>query len=375
MKKLNYKSNLGYIEGFYGKILNWDSRNKIIDSLSNHSMKYYFYAPKEDIFHRLLWRKSYPKSWINKFKKFCGYANSKGIKIIAGISPGLDYNFEVHKEEKDFQLLVNKIRILINNGANQIAILFDDIPEDFEKKFKNLKEGLVHARLLNKLKEIFDDGIFLVPRIYADELNHNNNYVYDLLSNLNNKIKIFYCGEYIVSSAFKSRNKFFKDLIKQDNVIFWDNFYANDYCPKKFVIGPWKIKHYGKKFMFNLTGMVNTDLLIIKLISLSDNNNTYENWKKIILENDIPEQFFQIKNYFLKPVFSNEKQLIFTKPTSKIMSAIDYLLWKWKTPLSLEWYPYLLNLKHDLQLLSDELSYNRILKIHTMPMSQKLLKK
>mgnify|MGYP007000053034 len=78
---------------------------------------------------------------------------------------------------------------------------------------------------------------------------------------------------------------------------------------------------------------------IIKLISLSDNNNTYENWKKIILENDIPEQFFQIKNYFLKPVFSNEKQLISTKPTSKIMSAIDYLLWKWKTPLSLEWYP------------------------------------
>ena len=127
--------------------------------------------------------------------------------------------------------------------------------------------------------------------------------------------------------------------------------------------------------MFNLTGMVNTDLLIIKLISLSDSNNTYKNWKKIILENDVPEQFFQIKNYFLKPVFSYEKQLIITKPTSKIMSAIDYLLWKWKTPLSLEWYPYLLNLKHDLQLLSDELSYNRILKIHTMPMSQKLLKK
>ena len=107
MKKLNYKSNLGYIEGFYGKILNWDSRNKIIDTLSNHSMKYYLYAPKEDIFHRLLWRKSYPKSWINKFKNFCEYANSKGIKIIAGISPGLDYNFEIHKEEKDFELLVN----------------------------------------------------------------------------------------------------------------------------------------------------------------------------------------------------------------------------------------------------------------------------
>ena len=375
MKKLNYKSNLGYIEGFYGKILNWDSRNKIIDSLSNHSMKYYFYAPKEDICHRLLWRKSYPKSWINKFKNFCEYANSKGIRVIAGISPGLDYNFEIHKQEEDFKLLVNKIRILINNGANQIAILFDDIPENFEKKFKNLKEGFEHAKLLNKLKEIFDNDIFLVPRIYADELNYNKNYIYNLLSNLNNNIKIFYCGEHIVSSTFKSSNKFLKDLIKQDRVIFWDNFYANDYCPKKFIIGPWKIKHYGKKFMFNLTGMINTDLLIIRLISLSDKNNTYKNWKKIILENDIPKQFFEIKNYFLKPVFSNEKKLIVSKPSSKIISAIDYLLWKWKTPLSLEWYPYLLILKHDLQLLNDNLSYNRILKIHTIPMSQKLLKK
>ena len=52
--------------------------------------------------------------------------------------------------------------------------------------------------------------------------------------------------------------------------------------------------------------------------------------EKIILENDIPDNF-QIK-YFLKPVFSYEKQLIIKKPTSKIMSAIDYLLWKWKHP-------------------------------------------
>ena len=43
--------------------------------------------------------------------------------------------------------------------------------------------------------------------------------------------------------------------------------------------------------------------------------------------------------------------------------------------LSREWYTYLLNLKHDLQISNNELSINRILKTQTNPLQMVLLER
>ena len=77
MKNLNLKKVKGYIEGYYGKILNWEKRKEIIDTLSQNNMNFYFYCPKEDIKHRLKWRISYSKDWLQSFNAFCKYAKSK----------------------------------------------------------------------------------------------------------------------------------------------------------------------------------------------------------------------------------------------------------------------------------------------------------
>ena len=55
------------------------------------------------------------------------------------------------------------------------------------------------------------------------------------------------------------------------------------------------------------------------------------------------------------------------------MDNID--IWNWKSELSREWYPYLLNFKHDLQLMNKELSVNRILKTQTDPLQRVLLER
>ena len=47
----------GYIEGYYGKLLTWENRKLIINSLKKNNMNTYFYAPKEDVCHRFNWRK------------------------------------------------------------------------------------------------------------------------------------------------------------------------------------------------------------------------------------------------------------------------------------------------------------------------------
>ena len=84
----------GYIEGYYGKLLSWDERVQIVNTLSNNKMCYYFYAPKEDINHRFKWREPYDKQWLTQFNKFVKFAQKKKIKIIIGVSPGIDFNFK-----------------------------------------------------------------------------------------------------------------------------------------------------------------------------------------------------------------------------------------------------------------------------------------
>ena len=92
--KNNENNIIGYIEGYYGRLLSWKDRKLIIKSLHKNKMNTYFYAPKEDVCHRIHWRKEYGKKWRNDFRDFIQFSKLNDIKVIAGIAPGLDFNFK-----------------------------------------------------------------------------------------------------------------------------------------------------------------------------------------------------------------------------------------------------------------------------------------
>ena len=71
---------------------------------------------------------------------------------------------------------------------------------------------------------------------------------------------------------------------------------------------------------------------------------------KILKTHGVPIIFYKIKQYFLKPNFGSNPSPNILNANIKHIEAIDFLLWKWKSDLSREWYPYLFTLKHDLQL-------------------------
>ena len=60
MKYLRTNTYLGYIEGYYGNLLNWRDRNSII-----YHLKKIIWMPismsKEDLNHRFDWRRKYSK--------------------------------------------------------------------------------------------------------------------------------------------------------------------------------------------------------------------------------------------------------------------------------------------------------------------------
>ncbi|MDC0092791.1 beta-N-acetylglucosaminidase domain-containing protein [Alphaproteobacteria bacterium] len=381
-KNINKKNTIGYIEGYYGKLLSWDNRKLIVNSLKKNNMNTYFYAPKEDENHRLKWREQYKIQWRTRFREFSNFCNINNINIIAGIAPGLDFDFKNFNEKtpknepSDFILLYNKAKQLLDDGATSIALLLDDIPENFKDKFgNNVSEGTTHGVLANMLSKSLGKNIYFVPRIYADELiDDEPYYLKDLSFVLNPKIKVFYCGKNVVSKTLTNYSKIKKIL--NNEIIYWDNYYANDYCPRRFFIGPFIGRKKLGNIMINPTGLVNTDLIILDIVAYNLSNEPLINeWRKILKVYGVPVAFNKIKQFFLKPDFgSNSLQRSF-EVNIKHIEALDFLLWKWKSELSREWYPYLFSLKHDLQLKLNILTSERLIKTQTIPLSEYVMKK
>ena len=376
MKNFNLKKINGYIEGYYGKLLSWEERFQVIDTLYKNKMNFYFYCPKEDLYHRRNWKMKYNNKWMSNFISFNNYASKKNISVIFGISPGLDFDFKsyLNGSNKDLKLLKKKINSFLNIGVKFFSILFDDIPENTSLNNLNYKEGEMHANLVNRIFSYCKRPIFAVPRIYSDELAvENPNYLVDFYKNLNKEIFSFYCGKFVVSKSFSTKVKVVQNKINERKIIYWDNFYCNDYCPKRLIIGPWKNKNLIERSMINGTGLIHTDKLILEIVKETANKKKcYAKWKNVLKKNKIPNEFFKICKEFLEPNISNQNKINEIVYRKNIYPSIDFLLWKWKSELSREWYNYILNFKHDLQTLNNELSFNRILKIHTKQM-QKIL--
>ena len=383
MKKNNNENNTtGYIEGYYGKLLSWDNRKLIVESLQKNNMNTYFYAPKEDENHRLNWRKKYNLKWRKDFREFTKFSKTNNINVIAGIAPGLDFDFNKlnDKTQKnkslDYTLLHNKAKQLLDDGATSIALLLDDIPEDFINKFGNkISEGTSHGILTNMLSKSLGKNIYFVPRIYADELiDDEPYYLKDLSSILNPKIKVFYCGKNVISKTLTNYSTIKKVL--NNDIIYWDNYYANDYCPRRFFIGPYIGRKNLNNIMVNLTGLINTDLMILDIVAGNFNDTIFTNkWKTILKSHGVPIIFHKIKQYVLKPDFGSNPLPNSLDVNVKHIEALDFLLWKWKGELSREWYPYLFSLKHDLQLKLNILTYERLIKTQTIPLSEYVIKK
>ena len=379
--KNNENNIIGYIEGYYGRLLSWENRELIIKSLHKNKMNTYFYAPKEDICHRLYWRKKYSKKWRLSFQNFTQLSKKNNVNVIAGLAPGLDFNFKefhnvsINNKNSDFELLFKKAKQLLVDGAASIALMLDDIPNNFKKKFgADVSEGTYHGILANKLSDKLGQNIFFVPRVYADELIKDDPaYLQDLSKTLSPKIKVFYCGKNVVAKTYKNYQKIKKILPNQ--IIIWDNFYANDYCPRRLFVGPTLGRENVKNIMVNPTGLIKTDLLVLDIFGKSIIGKLSKSeWENILNIHNVPNAFLKIKKYFLRPDFGLNPSTQTFKIKKNDIEELDFLLWKWKGKLSREWYPYLFGLKQDLQINQKLLTSERIIKSQTIPLSEFLFK-
>ena len=372
----------GYIEGYYGRLFDWRDRNRLLGGVAAAGMTSYFYAPKEDACHRQFWRQPYDKAWQAEFTQFAATAVAKNIHVIAGVAPGLDFDFaslDASMDQKnDFTILVAKAHQFLANGASMIALLMDDIAADFEARSGSFtNEGKAHAALANRLGSAIGARIIIVPRIYADSLMMPDDaqsltYLDQFTGHLDQQHQVVYCGDNIIAlHPFGDADGHFDPA----SIIIWDNFYANDYCPRRLFLGPWRSADM-PHIMLNLTGMIETDLLLLGLMAGARDHAGRGSevgkacWRELMQKAAVPDAFFDIAVYFDAPHgFAAE----FEVPSAKTaLAALDILLWRWKSPLQREWYPHLMGLKQDILLSNGELSLERIEKTQMAPLARQL---
>lgn len=221
----------GYIEGFYGKTWSNEKRISVMELMAKYGMNTFYYAPKDDAYHREKWRELYPESELKALEKLFVNATESELDFAWCIGPGLTYKYT---SEEDFNLLIEKIKSIYNIGVRTFGLLLDDIPWEFQyEEDKEKFDGIVdaHIYLINKtykaLKE-FDNEIYLTvcPTQYSGD--ENGYYVTKFGRGIPTDVKMFWTGEEICSRVLTVRES--DELFRATNhkPLFWDNYPVND---------------------------------------------------------------------------------------------------------------------------------------------------
>jgi len=119
----------GIVEGFYGKPWSHQDRLAMLRFEGQHAMNVYYYAPKDDPYHRLLWRKPYPPAQMKQLGELVDTARANFVDFCFAISPGLSMTYS---NDQDFSDLMGKLDGVSKLGVGCFALFLDDVPPELQ---------------------------------------------------------------------------------------------------------------------------------------------------------------------------------------------------------------------------------------------------
>ncbi len=369
----------GFVEGWYGRLLEWPERHRLMQAVASAGMNFWWYAPKEDPAHRFAWREAYAATWRDAFQTFCAKAQTRGVHVAAGLAPGADIDLADLACNADMACLVSKTRAMIDDGVHVPTVLLDDIDPLLSQRLGGFKsEGEAHASLANELGHQLGCSLLVVPRIYANELHAESPaYLPDFIDTLDPGHALSVCGSDVVARHVDIDEC--RRYLGQSThrIIVWDNLYANDYCPRRLMMGPWRGRDRVQEFALNPTGMPATDHLLIDIVAAERNKGSVSSqlaWRAVLDRHGVPADFDVVAEFFDAPVFNTPGAVSPDSPytLSQQLDALETLTWRWKSALGREWFPYFMSLRHDLLLAADQLPEDRIRKTQTAPLARRI---
>lgn len=221
----------GYIEGFYGPTWEHNTRLSVMALAAKYGMNTYYYAPKDDLYHREKWRELYPEKEMGELKVLFDCATENEFDFFWCIGPGLSYKYT---SENDFDLLIAKIKSVYDVAVKNFGLLLDDIPWDFqyeddEKAFDGIVDA--HIELVNKtyraLKNIDEDiNLTVCPTQYSGD--ENGYYASKFGNGIPADVSMFWTGAEICSRVLTVREADALLRYTKHQPLYWDNYPVND---------------------------------------------------------------------------------------------------------------------------------------------------
>jgi hypothetical protein len=104
--------------------------------------------------------------------------------------------------------------------------------------------------------------------------------------------------------------------------------------------------------LINPTGLYHTDLFYLDLLGgFLRGESPATAWKKALKAWDVPAEFQKIAGLIASPFVRLAPKDLTPAKLKAHRATLKPLIWDWKSPLKLEWYPYLYALDADLRLL------------------------
>jgi hyaluronoglucosaminidase len=251
----------GIIEGFYGTPWRHEDRMDVISFIHKYRMNSYFYAPKDDPYHRQLWREPYPEKELEKLLELVNHANDSRVDFYFCISPGNDF---IYTKQDEFESLFRKIDHLIHHGVKHFSLLMDDI--DYVLKDESLERfqrpGVAHAYISNRLNrylasKLTEYTFVMCPTEYWQ--NWDTEYRKDLREGLDPEILVFWTGYNTVAEYIPNEDGCKAKAFFGHPLILWDNYPVNDMAFDHLFMGP--LVNRGKKLGESHVGMLSNPMV------------------------------------------------------------------------------------------------------------------
>lgn len=221
----------GFLEGFYGTPWQPSQRREMLHLLARHGMNCYFYAPKDDPYHRDRWEELYDPAALENLRELIAFAAERQTEFWYCLAPGLSIRYS---DPAQFERLSAKLQQVYDAGARHFGLLLDDIPHHFTHEEDAAAYGEIenaHIDLARRsyaaLKEIDPDIRMIVcPTLYhgrGDEYS-----VARLGREIPGDIEIFWTGPNVCSQALLCEDAMRFSVHTRHQPFYWDNYPVND---------------------------------------------------------------------------------------------------------------------------------------------------
>lgn len=220
-------TELGIIEGFYGKPWTWEERAATVEYLAPHGYRFYMYAPKAEPFLRRRWQEPFSEEAARALGALAERCRGAGVRFGVGLSP---YEIFNGFDDAAREALARKLALFDELGVRDLAILFDDMRGD-TPELADRQVEIVHWAA----ERTGADRVLVCPSYYSDDPvldrafgRRPDGYLERLGATLDPAIEVFWTGEEVCSREITPGHLDRVAGQLRRKPFLWDNYPVND---------------------------------------------------------------------------------------------------------------------------------------------------